>query len=70
MREGTLDQGDMTESKLSLQILAMFLGCVTVYGALFGFGYFLYGNMMAALISFAIMGLSGWMVFKNWDRLG
>ena len=35
---------------LPLQILGMFVGCLTVYSALFATGYWIYGNVSAAVI--------------------
>ena len=69
LREGTLDQNDMPEGKMTTQLLCMFLGCVTVYAALFFTGYFMYGQMTNALIALAITVVSGWSLFKNWEKL-
>lgn len=50
-------------------ILAMLLGCVFVYGALFTTGYFIYGETTNALITLSITGISGGALLKVWKRL-
>lgn len=40
---------------LPLQILGMFIGCLTVYAALFATGYWIYGNLNAAIICTVIV---------------
>jgi Na+/proline symporter len=55
---------------LSAGLLCWFLGCVVVYSALFGTGYFLYGNLLAAAASFLILALAAGSLFKVFPRVG
>ncbi len=50
-------------------ILAMLLGCVFVYGALFSTGYFIYGEITNACITLGIVIISGVLLLKVWKRL-
>lgn len=54
---------------LPLQILAMLLGCFMVYGALFGTGYLIYGNVVPAMIAIGISVLCTVGVFLLWKRM-
>lgn len=49
--------------------LAWFLGCVLVYGALFGTGYVLYGQFLAAALALAVSVAAGWWLFRLLPRL-
>lgn len=59
------DDGSVTAS-----FLAWFLGCVLVYGALFGTGYALYGQSVAAALALAISAAAGAWLFRLLPRLG
>ena len=50
-------------------ILCMVFGCLTVYGALFSTGYFLYGNLPAAIGLGAVALVSAFLLLKAWRRL-
>ena len=50
-------------------ILCMVFGCLTVYGALFATGYFLYGNMAASLGLGVMTVAAGYLLSKTWRRL-
>ena len=54
---------------LPLEILGMFVGCITVYTAVFSTGFFIYGNMVAGLFSgaFAVAGAVG--IFGIWRKV-
>jgi solute:Na+ symporter, SSS family len=64
LREGTLTDADLPESRLSRELLCMFFGCVTVYAALFGMGYFMYGQMLNALIAAAVTAVGAWLLIR------
>jgi len=51
----------LTGTRLSQEILMMFLGCVMIYAALFATGYLLYGQMMAFMVALGVfvVGLVG-----------
>jgi Na+/proline symporter len=51
-------------SALSDGLLGWFLGCVTVWGALFGTGYLLYGRPVPAVALFVVAGLAGTRVVR------
>ncbi|HEX9698803.1 MAG TPA: sodium:solute symporter family protein [Acidobacteriota bacterium] len=61
--------GDGAES-LAPAFLAWFLGCVAVYGALFGTGYLLYGNIGAAVVCLAISAAAAAWLARLLPRLG
>ncbi len=50
-------------------ILAMLLGCAFVYGSLFSTGYFIYGETTNALITLAIVIISGILLLNVWKRM-
>ena len=56
--DGSINYADLHSSSLATEILAMFLGCVTVYSLLFATGFWLYGNTMSGIIAsvIAILG--------------
>jgi solute:Na+ symporter, SSS family len=56
-------------SNLGLEISAMILGCVMVYGFLFGLGYWIYGDVIKAFIFFGAGIASGLFLWKMWPRL-
>jgi SSS family solute:Na+ symporter len=58
LAEGSLSQEDLQTGRLPLEILAMVIGCFTVYGALFATGYWIYGNTVSAWIA-TIIALVG-----------
>jgi len=60
---------DRRES-LSAGLLAWFLGCVTVYGALFATGYLLYGNWLPGGFCTATAALAGWQLARVLPRVG
>ena len=65
-------EGDPIEKnvgQLPLEILAMLLGCVAVYGALFATGFFIYGQLTSALITSAITGAATFGILRIWHRL-
>lgn len=66
-----LDQNKMTPAKASLkiEITAMILGCTIVYASLFGTGWLLYGQMLNALIAFAIAIMAAFGMKKIWPKI-
>lgn len=57
---------EIQTSGFSRELLCMFAGVFLVYGTLFGTGYLLYGSVSQALIGFAVAGVSGFLVMRNW----
>jgi solute:Na+ symporter, SSS family len=70
VREGALRPDEVVTGKLSGQVLMMLIGCLTVYGALFSVGYFLYGNTLPGLLAGAIALGGGFVMFRLWRRVG
>lgn len=66
------EEGDPIEKnvgQLPLEIFAMVLGCVAVYGGLFSTGFFIYGQMANALITTVITGAATIGIIRIWPRL-
>ncbi len=58
---GAAEEGD-DGSSVTAAFLAWFLGCVLVYGALFGTGYLLYGRPVAAALALGVsIGAGAWL---------
>ena len=55
---------------LTAAFLAWFLGCLTVYAALFGTGYLLYGNVGPAIACAVVFFLAGWQLARVLPRVG
>ncbi len=55
---------------LAAGLLAWFLGCLTVYSALFGTGYFLYGERVLAAACFAVLAVAVASLFRTLPRVG
>jgi solute:Na+ symporter, SSS family len=64
---GELQDADTTFGKLPRQLLCMFVGCITVYAALFATGYLLYGNMTAFAAATAVAVAGGWGLVRLFD---
>ncbi|MDB4448112.1 Na+:solute symporter [Roseivirga sp.] len=61
LKEGT--------GRLSIDILAMFLGIIIVYSALFSTGMFIYGNMTNGVILLSVTLVSSILLKKTWKKL-
>jgi Na+/proline symporter len=64
--QGEGGEGD----NLAAGLLAWFLGCLTVYSALFGTGYFLYGERVLAMVCFAVLAVAIMGLFRTLPRVG
>jgi len=62
---------DVTPEKgqLPFEIGLMVLGCITVYCALFATGFWLYGNVSAAVITTLIAAAGGVTIFLSWKKM-
>ena len=58
------------DRSLAAPLLCWFLGCVVVYGALFGTGYFLYGEAVAGAGCSVLVGLAAIMLFRTLPKVG
>jgi Na+/proline symporter len=59
-----------TEGSFTAALLSWVLGCVVVYAALFGTGYFLYGEPMLGTIFMVVVVLAAAGVFRNLRKVG
>lgn len=55
--------------QIPLEILSMFIGCITVYGALFATGSWIYGRTANALFLTALTAAGGYFLFWVRDKL-
>jgi hypothetical protein len=53
----------------SVDLLAMFLGIIIVYSALFGVGMLLYGNIPTATILLSVTLVSVLLLLRTWKKL-
>jgi len=67
--EQDLTSKEVNTGKLPLQILGMVAGCFLVYGALFGTGYFIYGNISQGIMAFVVSGISAFVIFSLWKKI-
>ena len=56
-------------SNLPLGILCMVVGCLAVYSALFGTGYWIYGAYVPAAILTMIAAVAAGVLMKLWSRV-
>ena len=69
LQEGDLQAEEVTVGQLPLELLGMVVGCFTVYSALFGTGFWLYGASNKAMLALGIALLGGFLIFQIWRRL-
>jgi len=50
-------------------ILCMLVGCLAVWGALFGVGYWIYGNYAPAVVLTLVAAISGFILIRLWRKL-
>ncbi|RLD09375.1 MAG: Na+:solute symporter [Chlamydiae bacterium] len=67
--EGKPIKPDAPAENLPLGILCMFIGCAAVYAALFATGYWLYGEMIPAVISTVITIISAILLIVFWGKI-
>ena len=67
---GAGESGSNSGGELAAGLLAWFLGCVMVYGALFGMGFLLYGNVASGSIGLIVAAAAGRGVLKLLPRIG
>lgn len=64
-----LESAEIKVGKLPLEIACMIIGSFTIYAALFGTGYWIYGNMTNATISTIIVILGILFLFSKWKKI-
>ena len=55
--------------EVPLEIFAMIIGCITIYGTLFATGYWIYGKTTSAIILTIISIAGTYLLFKLWGKL-
>lgn len=68
-QEGCPIDSEHRAESISLGIVCMILGCMTVYSALFSTGYFLYGKTGLAAIMAIVSVVGVTVLMKLWDRV-
>ncbi len=66
---GEIQASEIKTGKLPLEIACMLIGCLTVYAALFGTGFWIYGNTSAALIATVVAAIGAWFLFRVWHQI-
>ena len=57
------------KDELPLGILLMVIGSVTVYGALFASGNWIYGDFIPAIIFTIVTAIGSYVLFKTWNKI-
>jgi Na+/proline symporter len=60
---------DRKQTGFGLEIMAMLLGCIMVYGFLFGIGYWIYGDLVQTLLFLGIGLFATFILLRLWPRL-
>ncbi len=68
-KTGLIENNNDDRSGVGLEIGAMLIGCLMIYGYLFGIGYWIYGEGAHALISFGIGLISSFLLWRMWPKL-
>jgi len=63
-------ESDASEDSLTAALLAWFLGCMAIYGAIFGTGYALYGRIPLAAVCLGVSGVAALALLKTLPRVG
>lgn len=66
-----IDQKEgITDWKLPIQLLCVFLGCVAIYSSLFAIGNFIYGNMVGGALMSVLAAGAMVVLFRSFGKLG
>ena len=66
---GAVETGPV-EGSFAAAMMSWFLGCVVVYSALFGTGYFLYGRPLLGATFMIVVVMAATGIFRNLQRVG
>jgi hypothetical protein len=69
LANGDLKATDVYPGKLSMELACMFAGVFMVYGALFGTGFWIYGDFKNAIIATGVALLSGYYIIRTWPKI-
>jgi hypothetical protein len=65
-----ISEGDQpTGHQLPLEILCMFIGTITVYGALFATGFWLYGQVLSGVLFSILAAIGAILLLKIFGKL-
>ena len=67
--QGVVKTGPGAQDDMAAGILCWFLGCVAVYGILFGVGYALYGQLLPGVVLVVLAAAAGFGIAKLFPRL-
>jgi len=67
--DGENVEGLSTAWTVPSEILLMVIGCFAVYGALFATGFWVYGNIIPAIIATVLAISSGIILFRSWSKM-
>ncbi len=60
----------ISDWKLPIQVLCVFLGCVAIYSSLFAVGNFVYGNLIWGFILIAVVLVTIFILFRSFSKIG
>ena len=69
LASGELKESEVVAGKLPLELACMIAGCFLVYGALFGIGFWVYGEMGKAAIGAVIAAVASFILIKSWSQV-
>ncbi len=58
-----------TESKMTIEIYMMVMGCITVFSTMFSTGYFLYGKTQMGFVLASIALSGGFLLSRGWKKM-
>lgn len=70
MGAGKITTEQTEKGQLPLEILCMVVGCLAIYSALFATGYWIYGNVLPAILLTVIALGGGFFLMRTWRHLG
>ncbi len=69
LKVGMTNEASVQTTKLGFDLTAMVMGCLMVYGYLFGLGYWIYGDTINAIIFFGAGIVSTFIILRMWPKL-
>jgi len=69
LANGDLKAVDVYPGKLSMEVACMFAGVFLVCGALFGTGFWIYGDFKNAIIASGVALISGFYIIRTWPKI-
>lgn len=69
IKSGEISSNDLETSRLSSGLLCMFIGCFTVYAALFGMGFWIYGNIIGGIFATLVTVIGSFLLMRLWNKV-